>query len=90
MKPTVAAKSPVAVELEAGKKYFFCTCGKSGEQPFCNGSHKGTGFAPQVFTAEKDGTAYLCQCKQTGNSPFCDGSHSKVPDDKVKVEFKLD
>jgi len=74
--PKIAAKAPIGVELEAGKKYFFCTCGESGTQPFCDGSHSGTEFAPQAFTAEKYGRAFLCQCKRTGNAPFCDGSHS--------------
>jgi len=76
--PVVAAKYPAKVELEAGKAYFFCTCGCSSGQPFCDGSHKGSGFAPQKFTAGKDGPAFLCQCKQTGNAPFCDGTHSKL------------
>lgn len=74
--PHIPAKVPVKVSLEAGKKYFFCTCGHSASQPFCDGSHKGTDFAPKPFTAEKDGDAFLCQCKHTGNAPFCDGSHS--------------
>ena len=74
--PKIAAKNPVGVELEEGRKYFFCTCGESTNQPFCDGSHKGTDFAPMPFTAEKTGKAFLCQCKRTGNSPFCDGSHS--------------
>jgi CDGSH-type Zn-finger protein len=85
-KPIVAQNSPIAVELEAGKKYYFCTCGMSSNQPFCDGSHKGTAFSPKPFTAEKDGKAHLCQCKQTGNAPFCDGSHSKIPDDQVGKE----
>ena len=77
-KPKVAAKAPAKVTLEAGKKYFYCTCGQSGTQPFCDGSHSGTGFSPQPFVAENDGDAFLCQCKGTGNAPFCDGSHTKV------------
>ncbi len=76
--PHIAAKNPVKVELEAGKKYFFCTCGQSDNQPFCNGAHKGSGFAPKAFVAEKDGPAFLCQCKQTNNAPFCDGSHKQL------------
>lgn len=87
MKPTVADNKPISVDLKAGKKYFFCTCGKSSNQPFCDGSHKGTPFSPEPFTAEKDGEAYLCQCKQTGDSPFCDGSHAQVPDEKVGEEM---
>ncbi len=76
--PKIAATSPIAVTLEEGKRYAFCVCGESNEQPFCDGSHKGTGFAPKVFTAEKSGEAYLCRCKHTGNAPYCDGSHSRL------------
>ena len=71
----IAAKAPVKVALEAGKDYWYCTCGLSANQPFCDGSHKGTAFAPKKFTAEAAGDAWLCQCKQTKNAPFCDGSH---------------
>lgn len=74
----IAAKSPVQVELDAGKDYWFCACGHSTSQPFCDGSHKGTGLAPKKFTSEKSGSAFLCQCKHTGNSPYCDGTHSKL------------
>lgn len=77
-KPTIAAKNPIKVTLEAGKDYFFCTCGKSAQQPFCDGSHKGSGFAPQRFTAEKSGEAWLCQCKHTANPPYCDGYHKRL------------
>lgn len=76
--PKIAAKQPAPVNLEAGKTYAYCTCGLSENQPFCNGSHKGTEFAPRVFVAEKTRTAYMCQCKQTGNPGFCDGSHKKL------------
>lgn len=76
--PKIAATAPAGVDLEAGKKYFFCACGESSAQPFCDGSHKGTGFAPLAFTAEKTGKAYLCQCKRTGNAPYCDGSHKAL------------
>ena len=78
--PKAAADQPTAVELEEGKNYAFCTCGLSASQPFCDGSHQGTEFAPKVFKAEKSGEAWLCQCKRTGNAPFCDGSHSKLAD----------
>ncbi len=77
-KPDIAAKEPIAVDLKKGEEYYFCTCGKSASQPFCDGSHSGTGFMPQAFVAEADGEAYLCQCKQTGNSPYCDGTHNKL------------
>jgi CDGSH-type Zn-finger protein len=76
--PVVAAKVAARVELEAEKAYFWCTCGKSEKQPFCDGAHKGSDFAPLRFKAEKTGSAALCQCKATGKGPFCDGTHNKL------------
>jgi len=76
--PKVAAKVPIKVELEEGKKYAWCTCGLSDKQPYCNGAHKGTEFRPKVFVAEATKTAHLCQCKQTQNPGFCDGAHKKL------------
>ena len=76
--PTIAQKAPIAVELEAGKTYYWCTCGKSDTQPFCNGAHKGSEFAPFAFTADASKTAYLCACKHTKGQPFCDGSHKSL------------
>jgi len=73
--PKRAGDNPLAVELEEGKKYAWCTCGLSESQPFCDGQHKGKGMSPQVFTAEKTETKHLCTCKETKNGPFCDGSH---------------
>ena len=73
--PKRAGNSPIAIELEEGKKYAWCTCGLSEKQPFCDGGHKGKGMSPHVFEAEKTETKYLCSCKETKNSPFCDGSH---------------
>jgi len=89
-KPIVADLKPTKVELKKGEEYYFCVCGRSSDQPFCDGSHKGTGMEPKAFTAEEDGDAHLCQCKQTGNAPFCDGTHAKVPKDKKGEEFQLD
>lgn len=78
IKPTVADNKPVSVQLEKGTQYYFCTCGQSANQPYCDGAHQGSSFNPKPFTAEKDGTAYLCACKQTANAPFCDGTHTTV------------
>ena len=76
--PVVAQKAPYEVEVEEGRKYLWCACGRSDKQPFCDGSHKGTGITPLVFTAEATETVYLCGCKQTHNQPFCDGTHSTL------------
>ena len=78
MEPVVAKKGPYAVELEANKEYHWCACGQSKNQPFCDGSHKGTGFTPLFFNAKETGKAYLCGCKHTKNPPFCDGTHHKL------------
>ena len=78
--PIIAAKKPVKVELEAGSEYFWCRCGKSRSQPFCDGSHRGSSITPLKFSAEKTEEVALCQCKASGNAPFCDGSHAKLGD----------
>jgi CDGSH-type Zn-finger protein len=74
-----AGRSPIAVETEAGKTYWWCTCGRSANQPFCDGSHKGTEFTPQRWEAEQSETRWFCACKRTANAPFCDGSHKGLP-----------
>ncbi len=76
--PIVAGKAPIKVTVEAGKDYYWCSCGKSSKQPLCDGSHKGSGMAPMKYTAEKDGDAWFCACKQSAKSPMCDGSHKKL------------
>lgn len=74
----VAQKGPYPVEVEAGKTYFWCVCGRSAKQPFCDGAHSGTDFAPLKYEAEKDGKLFFCGCKATGKQPFCDGAHNKL------------
>ena len=76
--PVVAQKGPFAVEIEAGKDYYWCACGRSAKQPFCDGSHRVTEFTPKPFKAEKSGQAYLCGCKRSKNAPYCDGSHRSL------------
>ena len=77
-KGNIAAKLPIVVEVEAGKTYFWCACGDSKKQPFCDGSHKGTEFEPVKFTAEETERSFLCACKQTNNPPFCDSTHGTL------------
>ena len=72
----VAQNAPYPVEVEAGKSYFWCACGKSASQPFCDGSHQGTDILPQKFTADESKKIYFCGCKKTANSPMCYGSHN--------------
>jgi CDGSH-type Zn-finger protein len=77
-KPAAAGKAPIPVTLEAGRDYYWCTCGQSKKQPFCDGSHKGSSFAPLVFQSAAAGEKYLCTCKATRNPPYCDGSHKQL------------
>lgn len=77
-KPEIAAKTPFAVEVEKGKDYYWCACGLSKSQPFCDGSHKGTDFTPTKFTAEESKAVYFCGCKQSKNGALCDGTHKEL------------
>ena len=75
--PVIAARLPAVLELEPGT-YWWCQCGRSASQPFCDGSHKGTEFSPVKLELEEKRRLALCQCKHTGNSPLCDGSHATL------------
>ena len=81
--PIIADLKPAKVDLEAGKEYFWCQCGQSKSQPFCDGSHAGTDITPLKFTADKTEKVGLCQCKSSANAPFCDGTHAGLGDLKI-------
>jgi CDGSH-type Zn-finger protein len=74
----IAQKSPCAVDVEAGKTYYWCRCGLSQAQPFCDGSHKTTDFSPLKYVASENKKLFFCGCKHTATPPFCDGSHNKL------------
>ena len=74
--PVIAQKAPYPVEVEEGRDYYWCSCGRSNKQPFCDGSHKDTGMTPVKFKAEQTGTVYFCGCKHSKKGPLCDGTHT--------------
>lgn len=76
--PVIAQKAPFAIDVEAGKSYFWCSCGQSKNQPFCDGAHKPTDFTPVKFDATESATVYFCGCKMSANKPNCDGSHKNL------------
>lgn len=76
--PVIAQAKPYKVDVEAGKSYWWCACGLSKSQPFCDGSHKGSGLSPKEFKAGEAATVFFCGCKHTAGAPTCDGSHNKL------------
>ncbi|MBA5761117.1 CDGSH iron-sulfur domain-containing protein [Vibrio sp. 404] len=85
-KPVIADNKPIKVKLTQDQEYYFCTCGRSSNQPYCDGSHSTTSFKPKSFIAEESGDAYLCRCKHSNNLPFCDGSHKQFSNEHVGQE----
>lgn len=79
----IARRGPFGIEVEAGQTYWWCSCGRSSKQTFCDGSHKGTTFTPLRFQAEQSGTLWFCGCKRTAGAPLCDGSHHRLPSDST-------
>lgn len=77
-KPAIGGTAPIPVEVKAGQTYWWCSCGQSKNQPFCDGSHQGSPFLPMEWTADADRKAFFCTCKQTAKSPLCDGSHKNI------------
>lgn len=74
----IPQKAPYKQSVKQGKTYFWCSCGKSARQPFCDGAHKDTGFEPVQYTADKDTEVYFCGCKASAKQPMCDGAHNKL------------
>jgi CDGSH-type Zn-finger protein len=74
----IAQKSPIAVEVEAGKSYYWCSCGHSANQPFCDGAHKGSGFTPVKYEATESKKVFFCACKHSAAPVTCDGTHAKL------------
>jgi len=79
-KPKIADRKPIKVELKKGEEQYWCACGLSKNQPYCDGSHRTTDITPKKFVAEESGDAYLCMCKHSKNAPYCDGTHAKLPE----------
>jgi CDGSH-type Zn-finger protein len=75
---TIAGRAPIGVDVEAGKTYFWCRCGRSSTQPFCSGAHQGSEFEPIPYHAERTGRVYFCVCKRSAKAPLCDGTHKTL------------
>ena len=80
--PKIAQASSMKIEVKEGENYYWCSCGLSSKQPFCDGSHKGTGFTPIVYTADSDKVVSFCGCKFSKKGPLCDGSHKNLLQDQ--------
>ena len=77
--PEIGGRAPITFDVEAGKSYWWCACGRSKKQPFCDGSHKVTTFTPIEFKAPKTEKVWFCACKRSSKKPRCDGTHKTVP-----------
>jgi CDGSH iron-sulfur domain-containing protein 3 len=76
--PDIPQRSPIIMDCQPGK-YAWCACGKSANQPFCDGKHSGTGMSPVIEELTEARKVAWCGCKHSANAPFCDGAHSKLP-----------
>jgi len=74
----IAGRAPMPVEVEAGKTYWWCACGRSARQPFCDGSHQGTDITPVKYEVAEAGKVWFCACKRSARSPLCDGTHKRL------------
>ncbi len=84
-RPKIAGTAPIATNLNAEEEYYWCSCGRSQNQPFCDGSHSGTSFSPLPFKVSEAKKARLCTCKMTANPPYCDGTHATLTKEEIEV-----
>jgi CDGSH iron-sulfur domain-containing protein 3 len=76
--PIITQKAPYEVDVKEGESYWWCACGRSKNQPFCDGSHKGTGMSPVEYKAKRAKPTYFCGCRRSANQPLCDGAHNNL------------